>query len=386
MKDIDENKEFYFGFKLDRNNSEDNKKIEKLNEAIEGKYRDIIIKNDTHYYDIGFAKQLKEMNRFDINKNTFINETQTEMSAKINIWSFWKANIRYIEILKNKDLYEFSTQEIINILDTLPTSSWSRKSFALTFINQYCEWACSVKGLINVNPCLGIDKDEVTKVNRTALENKIISLKEFYQIIKEIAYKTTWQNVAPLLLARYGITGKGMKYMINLKFKDIDRDNKKVYIIENDKVITSLEVDSDFIECIDIIEEENNYSQYVIEESKSYASINLDTRITAQGIYGRVSQGFASIDMKRISFNDLLKARKIEKLLEVRRTKILNTNDIKDVIKIFNPESISPGVYTALKNDYETLTGDKVVSANTKKNLHEDGNELVDKIIEKLGL
>lgn len=342
---------------------------------------------------------LKDAASIEINKNTFLNEWYTDESdTKKVLYLLWKHTIKYMEEIKGKDLYLFDAQEIIDIVVSTPTVSQVRKEMILTFIRNYCNWAVS-KELIMNNPADGIDKDEIVKINPKVLQKKIMGLKEFYSLMEHMIEYTYVSNVIPLVLARYGIVGNNLRYMSNLKWDDVNYALEEVFIYNEDrtKIETTIKVDKEFLQWIDKVKyevakqkmnEEDIFIDkgYVIKVSNRTKGEDQET-VSKETLYTRINTAFKESKIKRLQLGMLEKSRKIEFLLEKRKWRKLTTKDVQEVVLIFNPMA-SNGAYNALKNDYETLTGDKVLRAITKEFLLADQDSLsfVEKVKEDLEL
>lgn len=344
---------------------------------------------------------LNKFGSFAVNKNTFFAETELSIETKQTWWSLWKNNIAYLEKIKNKDLYLFTSRDIVNVIRTFATSSYSRKEALYTFIQQYMSWACYQRNLIFANPCDVIDKEELLKIESNAVRASIVGLDEFYSMIEEMLEETSWFNVAPLVLARYGICGKEFKYMIDLRWDDIDYEKRRVRIeYEKDGETQEfyLDVDDRFLEAIDKIRKDDSpigsdsnkkggqVDNGFVLKSSVYVE-NPEARIDVNSAYRRMYLAFKEGKKDRISTNALLKSRRIDWLLERRKERRLKTFDIQECMTRFNPELTSVA-YKPLKEEYEALTGDVVLGGRAKAEQLEDPNaeEYVAKIKEELGL
>jgi hypothetical protein len=362
-----------------------------------------------------FSTLVKDANPYEINKNTFLNEyyTNENIDTKIVYYAMWKGAIQYIEEMKMKDLYQFSPDEIADLIISSPTTSRPRKESLFNFVKQYCDWAFS-KELINVNPTDGLNREELVKINEKAIKRKVMGLNEFYDLCYSMIENTSPINVLPLVLARYGIVGSNLKYMSNLRWNDIDIENMSVNIVNPDtgEIITQLAIDNRFLHWIEIAKDTKDYrvknhkglidngafekiSEGAYQDKGYVNKISVKTkekeddavRVEKSALYSRINMAFRDNEMDGISLGSLEKSRKIELLLEKRKNRKLTTRDVQEIVLLFNP-SASVGAYNALKNDYESITGDKVLPAKTKEYQLEDNNstKFVNKIKKELKL
>ena len=124
---------------------------------------------------------------FEINKNNFLNDFYVKSNTKQTEYYLYNSTILYNEQVKDKDISEFSSSDIKDIIESVPTGSKGQQNRVFKFINQYCKWRVD-KGYISLNPCDNLDKNDFT-TNIKALKNKIIGLERFWKIIYEMLEK-----------------------------------------------------------------------------------------------------------------------------------------------------------------------------------------------------
>lgn len=319
---------------------------------------------------------------FETNKETFLNELYDNPNTKEVYYDLWMSCIKFIEENKQKDLYNFTSDEIEGIIKTVPTTSSDRRSNVFSLINLYCEWAVS-KGLINVNPCIAIDRQEIVKINHKSIKKKMMSLNEAYRLCQRLSSYGSIFQYLPIILARYGIQGNDLEWMRFLKWDDIDYDKKEVHIVNSDGEYQNvIKVDDRFLEMID--KAKNTVSETVfitgkkkdVKQKEVYyedfgyvlkklSTAELDTPYNTEvSIYSGLTKICNQANEERPTFNNLIKSKKIDMLLDVRAHRKLTNNDIYDVVMTLNP-NMSRGGYMSLKRNYESLTREKVYKANT---------------------
>lgn len=210
---------------------------------------------------------------------------------------------------------------------------------------------------INLNPCEGL-KSKNFNTNVDALKNKIIGLDKFWDMIDEMLAKDCHvQLVLPLVLSRYGIYVKNAWDLLNLKYSQINEKEKIVTLYyEDGNFKTSILVDEKFIN--------------IINKSKIENVVNSIYR----GIYLAI-----------IKFNNLVKSRKLDFLLNIRSKRRINTEDVLNTIRLFEPK-MSKGSYHSLVKDIEILTGEKVLYKYEKgvKLIDPNSKAFVDNIVKDL--
>ena len=335
--------------------------------------------DETHILSEDIDRKIKERTKFEINKNNYLNDYYVKSSTKQTQYYLYNSTILEIEKIKDKDVSEFSSKEIRELVDSVPTGSKGQQDRVFKFINSYCKWMMDQER-INLNPCDSIDKDEFT-INTRALKNKIIGLDKFWDVINEMITKGCHIQLAlPLVLSRYGIYGKNAYDILHLRYEQIDKENKTVSLYyEDGRFKTSLIVDDRFIDIIEKSKGDNKIDSkynatyldtgYVIKRS-SLAGDNGDIE-TLPGLVRRGNLAYTYVNYPSVKFNNLVKSRKIDFLLNIRKKRRINTDDVLVVMKLFDP-NVSNGSYHTLVKDLAILTGEKVLYK------YEQGIKLID--------
>ena len=331
--------------------------------------------------------KLKTRTDYEQMKSMYINETYKNDNSKMTIWNLYVKNVLYYEKSLGKDLYKFTIEELDGLISSIPSNSVHIKAGIYSFCTQYLDW-CISKKLITINNMKALDRDLYTSISQKLASSKLISYKQFWDMIQLMEMHTDIQNIIPIVMAYYCIAGNDMEYMRNLKLEDLDKENEVAYMMSDDEIKAVIPIDDKFFEyCEKACEEANIGSEYVSTSTIIKPTINSRTDIVPENsLYARIYEAFDSSGIKRIRLNDLAKSRKIGLLLDIRKRRKLTTLDFQGVCSIMRP-GCSRGIYDSLKRYYELSTGDVVMKANSKE------EELVDidlqknyeKVLERLG-
>ena len=331
--------------------------------------------------------KLNNATEYEQMKNTYINEIYKNNNSKITVYNLYRKNILNWEKILNKDLIYFTVQELDSLISSLPSSSIHIKSGVYSLISQYLDWAIS-KRIISMNNIKALPRDTYTEISQKLASSKLISYKQFWDMIQLMEVHTDIQNIIPIVMAYYCIAGNDMEYMRNLKLEDLDKENEVAYMTSDGEIKAVIPIDDKFFEyCKKACEEADIGSEYVSTSLIIKPTINSRSDVVPENtIYARIYEAFDSSGIKRIRLNDLAKSRKIGLLLDIRKRRKLNTLDFQGVCSIMRP-GCSRGIYDSLKRYYELSTGDVVMKANSKE------EELVDidlqknyeKVLEHLG-
>lgn len=374
---------------------------------------DYIDKNDMKKTEEKKKEILNQYDKYQIEKLTFLNECYDSEATMLSYWTLYMKNLHYDEVNKEKDLKYFTRDEIIILIKSIYGMDTTKASVG-SFLSMYYRWA-DKRGDIGINPFLGIKLSEIKTNPQLLLKSKLYGQPIFYKLCSDMEQKTKLPNIMPFILARYGIAGEKLYYMRHLRWEDIDEENYKVMIRTDDeerRLITTLDVDANFIKWIDKarLYTENSdsdltndkgrknkvrYADYgyvlkkAIDQTSNESESDEDKINKYNSVYSRANAACTSIDIKRIAFKDLVRSRQLELLLQLRKLRRLNIADFEKIIKQFDLDEtkIYANKAFTLKKRYEELTGEKViVSKDTIEENDEDSLEVASELIEELGL
>ena len=314
-------------------------------------------------------RRLNNASEYEQIKNMYINETYKNNNSKMTIWNLYIKNVLYYEKSLGKDLYRFNIEELDGLISSIPSNSVHIKASIYGFCTQYLDW-CINKKLITINNMKALDRNLYTSISQKLASSRLISYKQFWDMIQLMEIHTNIQNIVPIVMSYYCINGDDMIYMRNLKLEDLDRNNGIAYITSEGEIQAVIPVDDKFIDyCEKACEIADIDPQYVPTSLIIKPTINSRSDIVPENsLYARIYEAFDSSGIKRIRLNDLSKSRKIAMLLDIRKQRKLTTLDFQGVCSIFKP-NCSRGIYNSLQKYYEMATGDVVMKASTT---HED--------------
>ena len=334
-----------------------------------------------------YNEKLSRASRFEQQKQIYFDEIYKNNNSKATIYNIYKKNILNWELILNKDLYEFDIAQLDELISSIPSSSIHIKASVYSFCNQYLNY-CISKRIISMNNIKALDRDTYTEISQKLASSKLISYKQFWDMIQLMEVHTDIQNIIPIVMAYYCIAGNDMEYMRNLKLEDLDKENEVAYMMSDGEIKAVIPIDDKFFEyCEKACEEANIGSEYVSTNLIIKPTINSRSDVVPENsLYARIYEAFDSSNIKRIRLNDLAKSRKIGLLLDIRKRRKLTTLDFQGVCSIMKP-GCSRGIYNSLQKYYEQATSDKVLKANSKEEELLDINleENYKKILKNLG-
>jgi hypothetical protein len=274
-------------------------------------------------------------NDFQVNKLIFFNNSNYSYATKKAYWNQYLLYIADLELKFKKDLYNFSNEEIKEYIKAINEKSQNTIRTTNSFISKYMIWYSNYYSTSKKTFDLSIQKQK---------EFSYISKKKFFKMcdkmleIKDLDLAT----ITPLIFARYGILGKEAIYMRSVKWENIDANNKKVIIYDNENnIISQIPIDDEFLKWVNILSQyekalykgqkvKNPYiikSQIKTEEIINYASLNT-----------KALRAFNSVKMSRIAFTTLVNCAIIDYLYSVYKDKKLENNEeFYKQISIFYP-------------------------------------------------
>lgn len=336
---------------------------------------------------------MTNVSRFKANKINFLEEHYPNEATKEIYYDIWESCINYLEEIKQKDLYSFDSEEIQELMATIPTYSTSRKENVATFMNNYFEY-CIGKGWINTNPMQSLDRNLLTRVNSKTIKKMMLSKRQVHIMCSKMVDSGHVFQVLPFILARYGVMGDKLNDMINLRWEDIDRENMQVNIVDKETgEVRSFDIDKLFLYWIDRAKNTEEYEVKKYYKTKKKEDIQkiikfidygyvlkvtdssyFENSITQDSdyVYREMIKIANASKIKKPTLNSLQKAEKIERLLKIRENRKLTTDDVFKVVKEFDPNGARSN-YTTLRRDYESLTKDMVYpSRSSLEQLRDD--------------
>lgn len=325
---------------------------------------------------------------YEIKANDFINRWYKSDDTKAVSWSLYKNHIRYVERIKNKFLYNFSKEEVIDIVAAMPTTSPLNKRRLFDFINNYMSYNADVLHTIPYNPCNSINPDEICVVGKNIVLRKIVSKDRLFELVYMCAEEKDYNTAMPAMLARFGIMGKGCSEILNLRWSDLNWEDRVVTVCDEETGFTKkLHIEDDrFWEVLkdhkaqEFIKTDNiKYSyklitidDFVIKHAKSRGAMyNRDHSY----ILNMNTKMYKILGIKSVSLSRLFDSFLIEQLLEKRKYAKISTLDIIELLNTYSRKDTPPSSWSKLRKLWDSLfPNDPVVVMRNKEASIVDNN------------
>ena len=295
------------------------------------------------------------LNKFSENKLIFIEDLMFSNNTKERYWSILDSDlITTSENNKDKDLYEFTSEEIIEVVSALPTTKIRTQKQVLSVINRYINHAIERGWLSTViNPCDIIKANDDIHSNKESLKRTYMNLDEFYNWIENLEASDV--DIMLLVLLRYGCT---MKEICNLVYDDVNVYDKTLNV--NGK---KYPIDGMFVNYVEKAYCCNEYEDIVYQDSNYIIKPTRKTRsnkVNENSLRNKMTMIADKNNIDRPSINALNKSRKFDLILNVyNEKKILHYSDIEDVLKIFD-DNMTDNKSFVLKENFEEMFDIKV--------------------------
>lgn len=234
-------------------------------------------------------------------KEAFLKTYDNEQSRNTIKYLFFKAYP--MELILEKDLYNFSKDEIGKVIQNADPMSQSVAYSYGRFIVAYLNWAIeNGYRMNNINPLQGVTNewyeqfiDKSKKVHFTD--------KEIQEIIDQLVNA---QDAVILALLFEGVNGYGASEISNLKYKDVDFENGILKLYDDKKGERKIQVSNNTLKLIEKAYHETEYysrngeienakyaktpvlkSEYVVKNIKRGRAIE-GRRVEKHGIYRRI--------------------------------------------------------------------------------------------------
>lgn len=348
------------------------------------------------FYDdnIKLKKEIVEsLDEFEKKKLLCLNELYIENEGTIiSYWRIYKKYVYEYEVITNKDLMKFSTDEIKGIILANTTIRSTTQKTIKTIVSAYLNW-CISRGEININIADTINVNKEGRTNKKLLSRMIINIKSInkcmnflYDSDKELNGSIT------LILARYGIIGNSYDIAIDLTFSNIDMKNKIIYVIRDGEILSKIPIDNVFIKWIKKLKEEYPNRPYVLMNKNDEGDIKqVDKLWISQKIYTTSKYLYDNSEIKfKMSGSDLQKSRILDFLLRIRMEKYISIKDIINVCSIFSGKKLYSNssrvmtigkVYLELTN-YE----DFIISKQTVNRTPKFNTDCLDKLVKEYNI
>lgn len=295
------------------------------------------------------------LNKFSENKLIFIEDLMFSNNTKERYWSILDSDlITTSENNKDKDLYEFTSDEIIEVVSALPTTKIRTQKQVLSVINRYINHAIE-RGWLStgINPCDVIKANDDIHSNKESLKRTYMNLDEFYNWIENLEASDV--DIMLLVLLRYGCT---MKEICNLVYDDVNVYDKTLNV--NGK---KYPIDGMFVNYVEKAYCCNEYEDIVYQDSNYIIKPTQKTRsnkVNENSLRNKMTMIADKNSIDRPSINALNKSRKFDLILSIyNEKKILYYSDIEDVLKIFD-DNMTDNKSFVLKENFEEMFNIKV--------------------------
>lgn len=303
----------------------------------------------------------ESLNEYQKRKADWLEEMSYRYSetTQRTYWILLNTRVNFLELSKEKELYDWNKEEIIQTIKTTATTSETTKTILFSTISMYIAWACEKGFCHEGNPCEDIDTTGLFNINDEAKKQQYKTLQEFYEFI--FGLNCSDVDRALLTLLRYGVP---IYSVGSVKWEDVDRENKILNVYSEDKGELSLPIDNLFIMIIDKAKSCNEYSpgqKKVVYVDFGYivkaTPIVRWQQISAEDVYNKLGNLSKLNRINRISVPNLNMNRRFDLLFDRYKQNGEVTNiDIDEVNEIFD------NTYTVNKNsrvrrDFQLISG-----------------------------
>lgn len=303
-----------------------------------------------------------EDNRYLINKIDWLKHSSLSDKTKITYYRLFQTNVLPVEEAYKKDVSKFSTYEVEILIRGILTNVEQTKRSTFSAVSSYLTW-CVENDIISYNPTDNIaDVKSLYKVNTNIVKEKYKTLDEFYNWLDGLSIDDNMKLV--LVMCRYGVP---IKEISNVRWDDLDRENKELYVTIKDKLL-QLPVDSEFVNRVNkakrcdetFLGKEYKDIGYMIKSLKP-------NKLSTSGVYSLVLKASEESNINRIDVGYLYKNRKIDLIMELLGSKSeLFTEDLEWVLGVLGLSN-SPTQCTILSRELSEVFGIEVKTHRTGK-------------------
>jgi integrase len=283
-------------------------------------------------------------------KNRFLNTFTNEGTQK-TINSIFIKSATTEETL-GKDLYNFSTEDLIDVFKEINPKSKSVSMSSGRFIKQYISW-CIKKGYRdnNDNPVNGLDQKWFAQFVDRKLKIHY-AMDEFIDLLQDVQ---NYQDKMLLCLLWNGISGERFSQLTELKRSDINFENNTVYVKQRDYHVS---INPEFMDIIQKGMDENIYLSYVPKSGEFKEKGLLPSQFILRNVRSPRTVEGSKISMAVI-YNRFAAIKDYLDLEYLTPKALEQSGMIKMAVDIYNDQGVLGYEQLALigeKYDYSTIT------------------------------
>lgn len=192
----------------------------------------------------------ESFSEYQMNKYNWLKNSTYSFNSKKNFWLIMKNYVSLYEERKRRDLYDFSSEDIKELINFINTTNNSTKKSVFSCIKLYIKWSIENGITSNTkNPCDEVYMDEILNFNKETIRETYQTLDEFYDWLDGI--KANDIEKMAIVLFRYGVECKDM---VSLRWENVDISSSKLIVVrekaEGNSEILKLPIDDRFIDRV----------------------------------------------------------------------------------------------------------------------------------------
>lgn len=176
------------------------------------------------------------------NKYDWLVNSNYSINSKKSFWSLFQSYVKLYENAKQKDIFNFTSEEIKNLINSNNILSASVKKTLHSCIKKYIDYAID-NNLTNnkENPCKKVNIKEIIDFNKKSVKEQYQPLNDFYRWLDTL-YASDIDKMAIIML-RYGIN---LKDIGKVTWESVNKDKKIITVIkQNNNGVTVLSIPID---------------------------------------------------------------------------------------------------------------------------------------------
>lgn len=186
--------------------------------------------------------KIKLFTEYEKNKYDWLVNSNYSINSKKSFWSLFQSYVKLYENAKQKDIFNFISEEIKNLINSNNILSASVKKTLHSCIKKYIDYAID-NNLTNnkENPCKKVNIKEIIDFNKKSVKEQYQPLNDFYRWLDTL-YASDIDKMAIIML-RYGIN---LKDIGKVTWESVNKDKKIITVIkQNNNGVTVLSIPID---------------------------------------------------------------------------------------------------------------------------------------------
>lgn len=314
--------------------------------------------------NIQIEVQSTKYEKYAKTKIQFLFENYDKKRTISTYWNLFQKYVLPVELNYGKEISFFNKNEAEEFLASLLSASKSSKNGVGSLCSMYVDWMLKVKRVrIGSNPFEALNIQRLISTNGKIIKSELLSWDDFIKMV-DVAEKSEmfFQDILITMLARIGLQGKNCNLILNVRHRDIDRENNRIRMADDitGEILCDItipkKIRSIFYDYLDTAKVETNnlkgWKLYERDDRVLKSRVSNAQTLSSPVLYKAITKFFEANDKKVLPLKKLVRCAKFDVVDSIyNNKKELSSDDFKNVNSSFDSAS-TESTYFKLKDEY----------------------------------